>query len=523
MPEKIKLADRKHPLFTDNSAKWDLYRDSVKGGDNFINSDNLFTHRLEEETDFTERLTRAYYLNYCDVIPTIYNNYIFKETVNRPPDETLAYFRTNCDGRGTNISDFVKKIGFFSKIFGAMHALVDMPPKTKTKINNRQAKDMNLNPYCSLVYPSQLVDWSLDSSGNLNWVIISSIYYSDLDPAKARVTQTHYKLITREEWRVEDSDGNPVKYDDGSPNKGPNELGIVPLITMYHQDVDDDKIGESLIKDIVYINRTILNWCSCIDEMIERQTFSQLVVPDDGSLAEASETGDDPLRRVSTSSVWTFNAESRHPPAYISPNTENIITIWNLTLDHVKEIFRIGGLVGSTEDMYASTSGRSKQMGFMSVNSALVETSNRYQKFENDVSEIAYMLLGKNVEEYQQVKYPDSFDIAALEDEVESLFSIMGKNFSARLNKTMMKNIARKAVPLADEATRQEIDDEIESGDGMLQPDLGLEIGSDGKPIRPEPEDEDGNPNSDLGKSFRSKDKLNKRNRTHRPADKEKV
>jgi len=55
--------------------------------------------------------------------------------------------------------------------------------------------------------------------------------------------------------------------------------------------------------------------------MIERQTFSQLVVPDDGTLAEASEM-DDPLRRVSTSSVWTYNADARHAPAYISPNTE---------------------------------------------------------------------------------------------------------------------------------------------------------------------------------------------------------
>ena len=92
MAEKVKLADRKHPLYTDNSPKWDLYRDSVKGGDEFVNSANLFTHRLEDETDFTERLTRAYYLNYCDVVPNIYNNYIFKEQVNRPPDESLVYF-----------------------------------------------------------------------------------------------------------------------------------------------------------------------------------------------------------------------------------------------------------------------------------------------------------------------------------------------------------------------------------------------------------------------------------------------
>lgn len=517
MAEKVKLADRKHPLYTDNTDKWELYRDAVKGGDTFMTADNLFTHRLEDETDFTERLDRAYYLNYCDVIPTIYNNYIFKEKINRPPDKDLEIFRKNCDGRGTSIGDFVKKVGFFTKIFGVMHVLVDMPPKTKTKVTRKQAKDMSLYPYCSLIYPSQLVDWSLDANGNFNWVIIQSTHYNDLDPNKEREIQTHYKMISKEEWRIEDGEGKPVKFDDKRPNKGPNELGIVPMVTMYHQDIDDDKIGESLIKDIVFINRAILNWCSCIDEMIERQTFSQLVVPDDGTLSEESESGDDPLRRVSTSSVWTFNSESRHPPAYISPNTENIVTIWNLVTDHVKEIFRIGGLVGSTEDMYASTSGRSKQMGFMSVNSALAETSSRYQKFENDTSELAYMFLGKNPEDYQQVKYPESFDIAALEDEIDSLFTIMSKNFSTVLNKQMMKNIARKAVPMLDESTRIEIENEIESGTGLLE--TGLEDGEDGEDKEKKPKNEDGNPNSDLNKSFRSKQKLEQRDRTHRPAE----
>lgn len=513
MAEKIVLAKRKHPLYEDNLDNWTLYRDAVKGGDNFVNSDNLFTHRLEDTEDYDERLTRAYYLNYCEVIPSIYNNYIFKEKIERPADENLMLFRTNVDGRGTNISSFVKKVGFFSKIFGAMHVMVDMPAKEAKKTTKNKAKALNLSPYCSLVYPSQLVDWSLDANGNFNWVVIETTYYSDLDPAKERVTQTHYKLITTEEWRVEDDKGNPVKYEDGRPNKGTNELGIVPLVTIYHQDIDDDKIGESLIKDIVYINRSILNWSSCIDEMIERQTFSQLVVPDDGTLSEASETGDDPLRRVSTSSVWTFNSDARHAPAYISPNTENINTIWNLIIDHVKEIFRIGGLVGSTEDMYSGTSGRSKQMGFLSVNSALADTSSKYQKLENDICRLAYMWQGKNAEEYIETRYPDSFDVSALSDEIDAHFKVMEKNFSETLNKEMMKNIARKAIPLATENIKSTVEGEIDSGNGLVESDLSLrkeEVAS--KLV------DDGNPDSnDTGESFRSKDKFKQKESTHRP------
>lgn len=506
----IKLAERTHPLYDDNIDRWLLYRDAVKGGEDFINDDNLFTHRLEDEEDFQERLDRAYYLNYCDVVPSLYNAYIFKERIERPSDENLILFRANVDRRGTSISDYIAKTGFFSKIFGVMHVLVDMPVKTKDKPTKTDAKAANLNPYCTLIYPSQLVDWSLDADGNFRWVVIKSTYYEDFDPNKERDVQEHYKLITLKDWRIEDDSGLPVKFEDGRPNKGKNELGIIPMATIYNKDIDDDKVGESMIKDIVYINRAILNWCSCIDEQIERQTFSQLIIPDDGSLAEQKEGGDDPLRRVSTSSAWTFNADAKHPPAFISPNTENISVVWKLVVDHVKEIFRLGGLVGTTEDMYAGTSGRSKQIGFLSVNSILAETASRYQKLENDISKLAYMFLGKNSEEFEDTKYPNSFDVEALENEIDTFFKIMERNFSTTLNKTIMKNIARKAVPLATPVVRSDIEKEIESGDGVFQPLMMKEEGNsyDGNK-------NDGNPNSNLGKSFKTKSQRDKEESSH--------
>lgn len=518
MVGKIQLSKRKHPLYEENLENWDLYRDATKGGDNFITTDNLFSHRLEDEEDFNERLLRAYYLNYCEVIPTIYNNYIFKEHIERPPDAILAEFRNSADGKNTKITDFVKKVGFFSKVFGTMHVLVNIPTKEEQRVTKRQAKEQNLFPYCTLVYPSELVDWSIDKSGNFNWIVIESKYYRDEDPNVAREVETHYTLITREEWKIEDSKGNKADVGKGVPSNGKNEMGIVPLVTLYHQDIDDDKVGESLIKDVVYINRAILNWSSCIDEMIERQTFSQLIVPDDGTLAESSETGDDPLRRVSTSSVWTFNADSRHPPAFISPNTSNIVTVWNLVLDHVKEIFRIAGLVGSTEDMYSGSSGRSKQMGFLSVNSALANTANKYQKFENDISRMAYMLLGKDPASYKETRYPESFDISALEDEIASYFEIMQKNFSATLNKELMRNIARKSLPLATDDVKKLIEDEIEASDGYIEnpiieaaqakASLGNEIVKDG------------NPNAnDNKKTFTSRDRFKEKQTSHRPVD----
>lgn len=498
MPEEIILAERTHPLWDDNEGLWDLYLDAVKGGTDFANKDNIFSHRLEDTDDYDERIDRSYYLNFAEAIPTLYNTYIFKEKIERPPDPILEIFRKSIDGRNTGISEFIAKVGFFASVFGAMHVLIDMPMIGKRRATRADERNGLLQPYCTLIYPKQLRDWSLDAQGNLRWIVIESAYYKDLDPNTEREIETHYKLITREEWKIEDEEGNPVTFEDGSPNRGRNELGKIPLVTLYHRDIDDDKVGESMLKDIVYINRIIMNWCSCLDEQIERHTFSQLIYPDDGTLAEESESDDDPLRKIGTSHILTFPSDSGQPPMFISPDVANIQTIWRLIIDHIKEIYRIAGLIGSSDDMYASKSGRAAQMGFLGVNSALAEKAKRYQKFENDVCRLAYQQLGQNPEDFREVKYSDTFDVSSLGDEVEALFRIMEKNFSGTLNKTIQKDIARKAIPLAPTDIREKVENEIEKSNGII----------DQSPIREKRSQEDGNPNTNLGKSFRTKQQL---------------
>jgi hypothetical protein len=497
MAKKIKLSQREHPLYAENSSKWTMYLNSVLGGSDFINEDYLFSHQLEDTEYYEERLDRAYYLNFCDTIPKLYNSFIFRSEVQRPPSPDLELFRSNADGRNTKISEFVKRCGYFSSIFGAIHALVDVPSNGGKSMSKAEAATRGIYPYASIIFPSQLKDWSLDRFGNFKWIVVEGEHFNDSDPDTERESNTYYKLITTDEWRVEDSEGQPFTYDDKTPNKGKNLLGIVPLATMYHTDVNDDKIGESLIKDIIYVNRTILNWCSCIDEQIERQTFSQLIVPDNGTLAEESETNDDPLHKLGTSNIWTFPHDASHPPAYISPDTENINTIWKLVVDHIKEIYRMAGLLGGASDLYTSRSGRQSQFSFIGVNSSLAEKSSKYEKFENDLSRLALMQQNKNATDYESVKYPSNFDVVSLSEEVDSLFSILERNFSPTLNKTLMKDIARRSVSYAPPIIRKQIEDEIETGDGLVD-------GSVSKlKIQPEKNGQ-GNTNTNLNKTFKT-------------------
>ena len=503
----ITLARRENPLYAENITNWKLYRDAAKGSIDFMVA-NLKSHRLEDSEDKTEREERVYYLNFCDTVPKIFNSYIFRHRIERSPDNDLKLFRKNVDGRNTSIGSFVKRCGYLASIYGVIHALVDIPESTKKNPSKADVKNEGIQPFAKVILPTQLKDWSLDDKGNYNWILIEFNYADDSDPKVEREDKVYYKLINREEWWIEDADGKKAPtFPDGTPTSGKNGLGMIPLCTMYHTEVDDDKIGESLLKDIVHINITILNWCSLIDEMIERQTFSQLIMPDGGDMAEADEDGQDPLTQVSTSSAMTFPHDSTHPPDFISPKTDSINTIWTLILDHIKEIFRLSGLQGGTSDLYTSKSGRQSQMSFLGVNSTLKEKAASYEKFENNLSKLAYIQLGKPIDSYTDVVYPNSFDMVALAEEIDSILKIMEKNFSPVLNKELQKNIALKSITLPNDKV-QEINNEIDASDGIVEASSGIGIEQE--------KDGQGNPNSEQSSSYKSSGTQKKEESTHR-------
>lgn len=461
------LQDRVHPLYKKFIPDWLFFSEAAQGGsDYYKNEDNLFTHRLEDQAgDYEDRLNRVYYLNYCNLVCAIYADYIFKEIVRRPPIDKLDGWRLNVDGRGTDIDTFMNHVSYLSSVYGQVHVVVDSPYVEDINVPLHVYKDQQerFDPYAVIVTPEDLRDWSVDEFGNYNWVLLRSRGYKDTSPYEPRGDDTTYRLITRDKWEIYDSKGNKIR-------QGDNELGQVYMVTCYNSDTNLDVIGESLIKDIARINRIIYNWCSNIDEMIERQTFSQLVMPEDPQ-AELHETdeGGDPLRVIGTSQIFTFPANAGHPPAFISPDKQQIDAIWKMIQQHIDKIYELAGLgtVGSQSKFLSQRSGISQAYQFLSINSSLARKAKKLEKAENDITKL--VLNWQNVEELEEeVEYPTQFDILSLEETMKSTFEIVGQNFSTTLNIELLQSLAKKAAPILPEDVLQEIYDEIEENAGTL-------------------------------------------------------
>lgn len=499
--KEIKMCDRTHPLYNKYIGEWEFYAEAALGGmDYYKNEENLFTHRLEGQAgDYQDRLDRVYYLNYSHLVCAIYADYIFKEIVRRPPHTSLDEWRTNVDGRGTDIDTFMNQVSYLSSVYGQVHIIVDSPSNSGAEIpmHEYKANSQRYNPYAVIVKPEDLRDWSVDEFGNYNWVLIRTAGFDDTDPNSERDDNTTYRLITKDYWEIYNSKGDVIE-------SGDNELGVVYMVTCYNNDTNIDVIGDSLIKDISRINRIIYNWCSNIDEMIERQTFSQLVMPEDPQyeMHEKNEDGD-PLRAIGTAQIFTFPATAGHPPAFISPDRQQMDVIWKMIQQHIDKIYELAGLgtVGSQSKFLSQRSGISQAYQFLSINSSLARKAKKLEKAERDINHLVLAWMTESLPE-EPIEYPSQFDIMTLTETMSSTFGIVAQNFSTTLNIELLKALAKKAVPVLPDEKLQEIYDEIDENmgtimspmvalggpGGMMGGGFGSPFGGGGAPAEEEPE-----------------------------------
>jgi len=466
MAKKIKLQERRHPDYKSYVELWKFYNAAYRGGRSFAQS-YLSTHRLENAKDFATRKGRAYFLNYCRPIPNIYTEHIYRTPVSRPA--LFADMQSNIDGRGTDADAFFSRCATLSSVYGQVHVLVDKP-RDDTGTSAAEAK----KPYGVIYTPEYLLDWSRNQEdGELNWALLHEPEYGDDDPTVEREELHKYRVITREGWELYQVVGKKKELAAIDAQPWPDHVaGHVPLVTCVHRDVDMDMVGESMLVDIAPINLAIMNWCSCIDEQIERQTFSQLVMPDDG------EVGGVPLDKLGTSTIFTFPKDSKFSPAFISPDTSQLETIWKMVERHVGEIYRIATLEKSGEALTVGQSGIAKAYEFVDTNGALVQKALNMERFEQSFFDVMARWMGKDECE-EKVAYNKDFDVSNLEKEIKNALDLVTEGFSDTFTKLVYKRLVRRVLTTATQEDLATIDKEIEEANTSRATEVDLEDNHD--------------------------------------------
>lgn len=453
-----KFIERRHPKFAELLPHWNFMQATYEGGREWF-KDNVFRYIKEGDKEHADRLKRAYRFNHTREVVDLINKYLFKQAITRnvvDAPECLQNFWKRSTKNGLTIDDFMRQVSKRTSQYGRVGIVVDMSKPTcgVEVVSKADEAKAQLQAYAYIVGPQQLLDYSFDEHGHLQWILIHEIGRDDKDPFSSTGEQIHrYRLWTTESWTLyeEQKVGNSKKTKIVRVDGGDHELGEVPVILADHMIGEEEYAAASMIDDIAYLDRAVANYLSNLDAIIQDQTFSQLAMPAQNVLP--GEDTADKLIEMGTQRVFLYDGDSNTAPFYLSPDVKQADLIIDAVNKIIGEIYHTVGLAGErTKQDNAvgidNSSGVAKAYDFERVNALLVAKSDSLEWVEERVARLVAKWHGETIQPTEEIiSYPDNFDTRGLYDEFDIAARLMLIDAPDSVRRKQMEAVLDRLFP----------------------------------------------------------------------------
>ncbi len=461
------LINRRHPEYKEHIEHWDFLEDTYEGGREWF-EENIFEYLKEGPKEFKERKKRAYRFNHTREVVDLLNKYLFRQPITRNVEDApqvIKDFWKRSTRNGLGISDFSRQISKQSSIYGRIGIVIDTNAPSEA-LTVAEAKKAKVGIYAYIVSPKQLLDYSFDDQGDLNWVLIEESYRDDEDPmAEAEDAKCRWRLWTKTDWtlfeerKVAASNAKRIVI----AKSMIHNLGQVPVILHDNILSDEEWTSQALIDDIAYLDRAVANYLSNLDAIIQDQTFSQLAMPAQGMMAGDKDY--DKMIEVGTKRIFLYDAEGGLAPSFISPDVKQAQLIVGAISKIINEIYHTVGLAGerTKEDNSVgidNSSGVAKAYDFERVNSLLAAKADSLESTENKINDVVCLWANEKLDE-PIVSYPDNFDTRGLYDEFDIAARLILVEAPDEIRREQMKTVVSKLFPMASAELKAKIEAEL--------------------------------------------------------------
>jgi hypothetical protein len=203
--------EREHPEYLARRAAWKKYSDLYAGGEQLLNraSEYLVQRHKEPVEVYLERLQRTYYENYIGSIVDWYAATLFRreplmsfEGPNETGRKFFGEFVDDCDLRGTNFTDFLRRRFIDALVQGTSYVLVDFPKPVRPVGTRAEEDKLGVSRAYLVGYsPEDMTNWSYDEKGRLDWVVLRNVRTCKLSPADEWTKETIWTYYDKEEFR----------------------------------------------------------------------------------------------------------------------------------------------------------------------------------------------------------------------------------------------------------------------------------------------------------------------------------
>lgn len=466
-----RLIERRHPQYVDYQAHWGFLEQTYDGGREWF-KDNVFRYIKEGDREYAERVERCYRFNHTREVVDLLNKYLFKQNITRneaDAPESVKRFWERSTKYGLGVRDFVRQVSKKASIFGRIGIVVDNTAPAGVAISKADERQLGVRTYAYVVGPKQLLDYSKDENGNLNWILILETTRDDGDPMESSgEVRPRYRLWTKTEWLLLEEQTRARKKIVVVVDRGEHNLGEVPVILHDNIISDEEYVAPSLVDDIAYLDRAVANYLSNLDAIIQDQTFSQLAMPAQNVLP--GEDNYTKLVEMGTKRTFLYDGDGGGKPEYLSPDPKQAGVILTVINKIINEIYHTVGLAGErTKEDNATgidnSSGVAKAYDFERVNALLQAKADSLEVLENKLARLVALWNGEEgrIDPKGLVSYPNNFDTRSLYDEFDIAGRLMLVQAPDAVRRQQMETLVDKLFPQLAKDLKQKMLAELKS------------------------------------------------------------
>jgi hypothetical protein len=250
----------------------------------------LSRYPKEDDSEYVERLKRLAQVNFLDLIVEFYCSMLFSTSVQitaQKHQDEVNSFVSSCNQQGDSLLDYFQEIIAPSSFtYGVTDVFVDLPESVTPAKSALEQQSLGLTtPYCYIVPPLNRTSWDLDAARNYSFYQSFDVVNTQISAQMNVKDEKQYRQWTPETVTILDDKNETIGQ------VRPNPYGLIPAVTVMplsSMRYYSDRLGLSLVKDVVPLQKLVLNLMSLILDFHESVNFGQRVIVQD------TKNGDEP-------------------------------------------------------------------------------------------------------------------------------------------------------------------------------------------------------------------------------------
>lgn len=449
----VKYVTQNHPLYDRYQKDWQLALNSYHGGTEYKNARYLrayavdFTQPSEtintyvtnddgsvvskhkaqvtfgqtsantnENLDgsfYTEKLDNTPLYNYVKLIVSEYNSILFRNPPQRelPNIQEIEEFMEDVDGEGNSINEFMSLVDVMTTIFGVCHIGCYKPSGSEI-------------PRWRIHTPLDVSNWTytFDNDGNLKMKDIVIKLEETKDHCVYRYITPQYIdtiFVGEEDDYVPNVDSNSLEQLDDAVFRirQDNEMGYIPVKTIYQSTKVYNGVGSTVITDVAQIQRSIYGDMAEVYSAIAYGAHPTLIVDDETDALNDGQVGAEPGSKVRVSKSLT--GESNHVYEFKSPSLDAISEIVSLVDNKVQKLTQVA-MLRSEDLIKSSRSGEQIEVYDDKLAGLIRRKATNLENMEHKLWKVWFDWLNINEPEVK-ISYSRQYNKKALEHEIGEL------------------------------------------------------------------------------------------------------